>query len=96
MGLDATARRRWFGTIVLATALGMLIAGETVLNGRLKDLGFLIYWLACVGLTCLAMVVAFLDLRALGRRAREEHHQLLESTLNQIRSDARKKRRREG
>lgn len=93
MGLDATARRRWFGVLVLAAALLMLIAGETVLKAQLKDFGFLIYWLVCLCFTFLAIVVAFLDVRALGRRVRQERHQLLETTLNQIQADACEKRR---
>jgi hypothetical protein len=93
MGLDATARRRWFGAIVLTAALLMLIAGETVLQGRLKELGFLLYWALCFGFTCLAIIVAFLDVRALGRRTRQEQRDLLESTLKKIQRDARDKRK---
>lgn len=93
MGLDATARRRWFGALALAAALLMLIGGETVLKSLLKDVGFLVYWFVCLGFTCLAIVIAFLDVRALGQRIRKERHQLLETTLNQIQADARKKRR---
>jgi membrane protein implicated in regulation of membrane protease activity len=95
MGLDATARRRWFGALTLVAALLMLIGGETVFKSLLTDVGFLIYWLVCLGFTCLAIVIAFLDVRALGQRVRKERHQLLETTLNQIQADARKKRRRE-
>jgi len=91
MGLDATARRRWFGVLVLAAALLMLIAGETVLQRRLKEFGFLAYWMVCFGLTCLAILIAFLDVRALGQRTRREHHDLLESTLRNIRTDAQSK-----
>ena len=93
MGLDATVRRRWFGAIVLIAAMLMLIAGETVLQGRLKDFGFLLYWTLCFGFTCLAILIAFLDVRALGRRTRQEHHDLLESTLKEIQTDARDKRK---
>jgi membrane protein implicated in regulation of membrane protease activity len=93
MGLDATARRRWFGAIVLTAALLMLIAGETVLQGRLKELGFLLYWALCFGFTCLSIIVAFLDVRALGRRTRQEQRDLLESTLKKIQRDARDKRK---
>ena len=42
MALDATARRRWFGAVVLLAALGMLICGETVLRGKLGDSAVLI------------------------------------------------------
>jgi hypothetical protein len=70
-----------------------LIAGLTVLKGWLTGFGFLIYWLVCLGFTCLAIVIAILDVRTLGRRIRQEQHQLLETTLNQIQSDARNKRK---
>jgi hypothetical protein len=88
MALDATARRRWFGVLVLLIAIGMLIAGETVLKGRMGDWGFLFYWLVCLGFTGLAIVVAFLDARALGRRTRKEAHDLFETTLKDIERDA--------
>jgi len=81
---------------VLLAALLMLIAGETVLKQSLKDSWFLIYWLVCFVFTGLAIIVAFLDVRSLGQRVRQERHQLLETTLNQIQSDARKKRRGSG
>jgi|SRR6516165_3772959 hypothetical protein len=93
MGLDVTTRRRWVGAIVLTAALLMLIAGQTVLQGRLKAFGFLVYWTLCFALTCLAIVIAFLDVRALGRRTRQEQHDLIESTLKKIQTDARDKRK---
>jgi hypothetical protein len=93
MGMSATTRRRWIGAIVLTAALLMLIAGETVLQGRLKDLGFVLYWTLCFGFTCGAIVIAFLDVRALGLRTRKEQHDLLESTLKKIQTDARNKRK---
>ena len=89
MALDATARRRWFGAVVLLAALGMLICGETVLKGKLGDLTFIVYWLVCFALTGLAIVVAFLDARALQRRIRQEQRDLFETTLRQIQSEAR-------
>ena len=59
MALDVTARRRWFGVIVLLAALGMLICGETVLEGRLGNLAFFTYWLVCFGFTGLAILDRF-------------------------------------
>jgi hypothetical protein len=94
MGLNATARRRWAGVVVLGAALTMLLAGETVLKNQLKDFGFLIYWLVCFGFTCLAIIIAFLDLRALGLRTRREQRDLLENTLNKIQSDAENKQKK--
>ncbi len=74
----------------------MLVAGETVLKGRLKNFAFLIYWLLCFALTCLAIFIAFLDLRALGRQTRQQQHDLLKITLDKIQSDANQKRNSQG
>jgi membrane protein implicated in regulation of membrane protease activity len=88
MALDATARRRWFGAIVLVVALAMLICGETVLKENLRKLTFICYWLVCFGFTSLAIVVAFLDARALQRRTSQEQRDLFEVTLKEIETDA--------
>jgi len=94
MALDATARRRWLGALVLLAALGMLVGGETVLKGRLENLAFLLYWLACFGLTGAAVLIALLDARAVRRRTRQEQHDLFETTLRQIESEAKARSRR--
>ena len=88
MTLDATTRRRWLGALVLLAALGMLVGGETVLKGKLDGLAFIIYWLVCFGLTGLAIVIAFLDARALQRRIHQEQHDLFAATLKQIETEA--------
>jgi hypothetical protein len=93
MGLDARARRRWFGGAALAAALGMLIAGETVLRGRLSAESFLLYWLVCFLLTGSAIFAAFLDVRALQREIRREQRDLLDVTLEKIEREARGKRK---
>jgi len=94
MALDATARRRWFGALVLLAALGMLIGGQTVLKGKLGGMGFIFYWLGCLAFTCLAIVIAFLDARALGRQTRQAQHDLFQATLKQIESEAKARSRR--
>jgi hypothetical protein len=94
MGLDVAARRRWIGGLALAAALAMLVAGETVLKGHLKDVGFLIYWLICFLFTGTAIIVAFLDARALQHRTRREQRDLFEATLRQIEKEARTKQPR--
>jgi hypothetical protein len=94
MALDANARRRWFGAVALLAALGMLICGETVLKEKLGDLPLIAYWLACLALTGLAIVVAFLDARALSRRTRKEQRDLFETTLEHIQSEAKTRRGR--
>ena len=91
MGLETTRRRRATGILFLATALLMLLAGETVLKAQLKDLSFLVYWLICFVLTGLAILVAFLDASAVRRRTRREARDLLQTTLGRIEADARHK-----
>jgi membrane protein implicated in regulation of membrane protease activity len=93
MALNATARRRWIGVLVLLAAVGMLICGETALRKKLAGVAFLLYWLVCFALTGLAVVIAFLDARALQRRTRQEHRDLLETTLKEIEDKARTRRR---
>ena len=96
MALDTTARRRWFGAVVLLAALAMLICGQTVLKGKLGALAFIGYWLFCFGLTGVAILVALLDARALHDRTRQEQRDLFEATLNEIETEARNKSRPPG
>jgi hypothetical protein len=93
MGLGVTARRRWFGVLVLLTALLLLIAGETILRGNLRGWGFLLYWSLCFVFTGLAIVVAWLDARAVQRKSRLEARELVERTLGKIEDDVRRKSR---
>ena len=88
MGVDTNLRLRWFGVGVLAAALGMLIAGETVLRDRLQALGFLLYWFICFCLTGLAVVIALVDARSLRERARAQRRDLLQTALKDIQLEA--------
>jgi hypothetical protein len=94
MGLGPTARRRWFGAIVLGVALLMLILGETVLKRKMSDVAFVVYWLVCFVLTGVAIVVAFRDVKAVQNEVRSEQRTLLESTLKDIESEARNRQDR--
>ena len=94
MGLDATARRRWLGAIVLAIALLMLVLGETALKGKMGDAAFLAYWLICFLFVCVAIVIAFRDVKAVQHELRSEQRSLLESTLKEIEGEAQDKQRR--
>ena len=94
--MDATVRRRWFGALVLFTAVGLLVAGDTVLKGRLGTFGFLAYWLVCLALTGVAILVAMIDFRAERNRIRNEQVRLFESTLKQIQADAEERPKSEG
>jgi hypothetical protein len=90
------SRRRWLGGVVLALAIIMLVCGETVLKGRLSGMTLLAYWLACLVLTSIAMVVALRDLRAQRQHARKQEKELLESTIKEIQLKAREKAQRPG
>jgi len=89
MGWDVNVWRRGVGVFVLMAALAMLVAGETVLKDRLKDLQFLGYWFLCFCFTAMAFLVAILDARALRRRARQQRRALLTSTFDDIQAKAR-------
>lgn len=91
MGLGVTARRRWVGGLALLGALGLLLAGETVLKTRLAGVGFLLYWAVCFVLTGVAIIVAWIDACAVQRRSRQEARELVEHTLHKIESDVRRK-----
>ena len=83
---SADALRRWFGLLFLALAFGMLIWGQTILRTRLEQHPklFVFYWAACFLLTFAAIVTALLDLRATRKRARQEHENLIQRTLEEI------------
>lgn len=68
------AWRRWFGLLFLVLAGGMLIWGLTVLDGRLKGWGFVVYWFACLGFTVAAWILGWLDWHAVRRRTRRTPH----------------------
>ena len=89
--MDATARRRWIGSLALITALGMLIAGQTVLKERLQNMAFLLYWCGCFTCTCAAIVLAFIDARTVQQRTRKEARDLLQTALHDIEIEARTK-----
>lgn len=79
-------RRRALSAVFLLAALGMLLAGETLLKARLgaEPVTFLIYWMGCFALVGLAFLMAVLELAVMRRRARAEQRELLESTLRQM------------
>ncbi len=77
-------RRRWFGALCLLAAIGLLIAGETVFQGRLSPAGFVLYWAACFVLTALAAIAAVREAARIRHEQRDEQRALLESTLREI------------
>jgi hypothetical protein len=89
MSLKAKARRRWFGGLSLLAAVGMLVAGETVLKGRLSPVAFLLYWAGCFIVTALAAMAALLDAARVRAESRQEQRVLFEETLRKIESEKR-------
>lgn len=89
MSLNAKARRRWFGALCLLTAVGMLVAGETVFKDRLSPVGFLLYWIGCFVVTALAATAALLDATRVRAESRHEQRALFEDTLRRIESEKR-------
>lgn len=92
MALDQKRRRRLLGTVVLLAAVLMLVAGETVLKGRLSAGGFLIFWLIGIAFTLTAILIALRDVRALREETTHEQKELLKNTIEEIQSDAKHKR----
>ena len=84
MTWNAKARRRCFGAICLAMAIGLLIGGETGIEGRPGGPRLIAYWLLCLIFTGLAICVALWDARALRRQNRMEQRALFEDTLRKI------------
>lgn len=84
MGWDFQKLRRWSGAVYLAVSLGMLGAGLTILNNRLQGVTFVYYWLICAMFTCLALMIALLDLRAVRRRSRQAQSELLHEILTVV------------
>ncbi|HEU0038345.1 MAG TPA: hypothetical protein VFR76_03640 [Verrucomicrobiae bacterium] len=91
--MNTKARRRWFGALCLLTALAMLVAGETLLQGRLRALGFVAYWLVCFVVTLLAVCAALADARALRQETQAEQRALFEATLQRIQEEKARKAR---
>ena|SRR6266511_3990643 len=93
-GNPADVRRRWFGVFFLLVAAGMLIWGQTILKPHLEGIGFVLYWLACMAFTGMALVTAMLDIWAVRRRTREQQRDLLQRILDE--ADAHEESERTG
>ncbi len=84
MPQNARTFRRWFGGLCLLAAIVMLIAGETLLKGRLASVPFVIYWLVCFVLTALAAGAALVDAARARAENRNEQRALIENALHEI------------
>ena len=89
--MNTKTRRRSFGALCLLAAIAMLVAGETVLKGRLSALGFAAYWLGCFVVTALAIYAALLDARAVREETHAEQRALFENTVRKIQEEKARK-----
>ena len=80
--------RRWVGLSFLTIAVGMLAAGLTVLETRLKRIDFLLYWLVCFVFTGLAAMTALWDASVVRRQSRLEQQRLVQETLARTARDS--------
>ena len=77
-------RRRSVGLFFLLLAVVMVIWGQTVLKQYLVQLGYVLYWLACIFCLMVAMFMALLDLWVMGRRNRHQQEELYKRTMMEI------------
>lgn len=82
-------RRRWFGLFYLIASAGLLIWGLTLLRPVLRGWLFIAYWCACFVCALLALLTAWLDMRAIRRQARADRRELLSQALTHISREAR-------
>jgi hypothetical protein len=92
---DSKSRRRKIGTVCIAIAILMLIAGETVLKGRLSGVPLLCYWLGCFIFTSIAAGAAVIDAARVGIESRDAQKSLIEDTLKEIENGKRSGKRSE-
>lgn len=81
--------RRWVGLAFLTVAVGMLVAGLTVLEARLKRIDFLLYWLVCFVFTGLSAMTALWDGAVVRRQSRLEQQRLIQETLARTAGESR-------
>lgn len=92
MRLRVALSRRWAGGVALATAIGMIVAGEMVLNRMLGPATLAIYYAVCFLLTTFAILVAFVDARQTALRSAKEQRDLFDTTLRKIEEEAKHRR----
>ncbi len=78
----ADKRRRWFGLFYVISAAGMFIWGQTWLEPHLRGLVFVFYWLACFGLTMLAILTALLDIWVIRLRQQSQESEAAKRALH--------------
>jgi hypothetical protein len=92
---DSKSRRRKVGTVCIAIAILMLIAGETVLKDKLSGVPLLCYWLGCFAFTAIAAGAAVIDAARVGIESRDAQKTLIEETLKEIEKEKRSSKQSE-
>lgn len=88
----ATSRtRRLLAGFSLLLAAVLLVLGLTVFDRRLRQLGFIIYWIVCFGLTGTAALVSLLDMIMIRRESREAQRELIEKALKDAEEESRRR-----
>jgi ABC-type tungstate transport system substrate-binding protein len=62
--------------VLLIILFGMMIAGGSVADTG-NPFGFMLYWMGCFVVGCLAVVLMLLDLREVGETYRKQHKEIL-------------------
>lgn len=90
--------RRWIGAIFLTIAVMMVVLGQTIFEGHLREFKFtfMVYWIACFGFTLMAVLIAFLDVWIVRRKSRELQRELIEETWNKVQKEKARKQVSEG
>ena len=70
----------------LSIAAAMLTWGRTFLQSHLTGWRFAVYWAICVLLAAAAVVLATIDIVLIRRRLRQQHHELVNKTFDNIRN----------
>jgi hypothetical protein len=84
MAASTDTIRRRMGVLFLTMAVAMLVLGQTILQSRLKDWIFLVYWLGCFGFTILAAMTALIDVMVVRRKSRDQQRELIEEMVDKI------------
>jgi hypothetical protein len=86
VGRKQDIRRRVIGAIFLVAAIVMVVTGETFLRDKLRanPAYFVLFWMICVVLLGLAVLIAILDMAVVRRQIHDEQQELLETTIRQI------------
>jgi hypothetical protein len=84
------SRRRWAGVLCLGAAILLTVWGHYFLPRDWHPLVQVGFWLGCFAITSLAILIALVDLVAVGKETRAERRALLEKTLGEVEAETRR------